>query len=111
MTIRWTYIGAVLTTRDMPGWQGSVYSPTIRVIAPALWRMLFTADGRGTPGRRSAIWSAVSTDRSHRQVEGEVVGGSGTNLYYSTTLDDQVFFLRSDISRAPRLTSAKVTMP
>jgi hypothetical protein len=73
--------------------------------------MLFTADGRATPGRRSAIWSAVSTDRSHWQVEAEVVGGSGTNLYYSTMLDDQVFFERSDIGGELRLASAKVTMP
>jgi hypothetical protein len=109
--INWTYVGTVLTTRDMPaGWQGSVYSPTIRPIAQGLWRMLFTADGRGTPGSRSAIWSAVSTDRTHWQLEGEVLGASATNLFYSALLGDLVVFIRSD-GGGQRLSIATVLMP
>jgi len=110
--LSWSYIGTVLTTRDMPtGWQGSVYSPTIREIAPGLWRMLFTTDGRGTPGSRSAIWSAVSVDRLHWQVEGQVIGAAGSDIYYSSFLGDQVVFVRSDGGGALRLAIARLTMP
>jgi hypothetical protein len=87
-----------------------VYSPTIRPIAQGLWRMLFTADGRGTPGSRSAIWSAVSTDRTHWQLEGEVLGASATNLFYSALLGDLVVFIRSD-GGGQRLSIATVLMP
>jgi len=110
--LNWTYVGPVLTTRNMPlGWQGSVYSPTIREIAPGLWRMLFTADGRGTPGSRSAIWSAVSTDKTHWQIEREVIGGSNTNIYYSALLADQVVFIRRDGNGPLLLGIASVKMP
>jgi hypothetical protein len=110
--INWTYVGPVLTTRDMPsGWQGSVYSPTIREIAPGLWRMLFTADGRGTPGGRSAIWSAVSTDRTTWQIEGEVIGGVGSDIYYSAFLEDRVVFIRRDGTPTLRLGIATLNMP
>jgi len=111
--IHWSYVGTVLTTRDMPsGWQGSVYSPSVRQIAAGVWRMLFTADGRGTPGSRSAIWSAVSADLEHWQPEGEVLGGSTTNLYYSTLVDDQVAFIRQDDGSGQfSLAIATVTMP
>jgi len=110
--LNWTYVGPVLTTRDMPvGWQGSVYSPTIRQLGPGLWRMLFTADGRGTPGSRSAVWSAVSTDYTHWQVEAEVLGGLSSNAYYSALVDDKVVFVRQDASGPLRLAIAAVTMP
>jgi hypothetical protein len=109
--LQWNYVGTVLTTRDMPaGWQGSVYSPSIRQVAPGLWRMLFTARGDGGSGSRSAIWSAVSTDRAHWQVEGEVLGAPGANLYYSAMVDDQVLTIRQDPS-GMRLVMAMVTMP
>lgn len=109
--LQWQYIGPVLTTRDMPtGWQGSVYSPTIREIAPGLWRMLFTADGRGTPGTRSAIWSAVSRDMSTWQLEGEVVGGQGSNIYYAALLGDRIVFIRND-GGASYLATAALNMP
>jgi len=110
--LSWTYIGTVLTTRDMPaGWQGSVYSPAIREIAPGLWRMLFTADGRGTPNSRSAIWSAVSTDRLNWQVEGEIIGAAGSNIYYSAFFGDEVLFVRSDGDGPLVLAIAHVRMP
>jgi hypothetical protein len=110
--LEWQYVGPVLTTRDMPaGWQGSVYSPTIQEIAPGLWRMLFTADGRGTPGSRSAIWSAVSTDLVSWQIEREIVGGIGSNIFYSAFLEDQVVFIRRDGGGALRLAIATLNMP
>jgi hypothetical protein len=110
--MQWQYIGTVLTTRDMPsGWQGSVYSPSLREIAPGLWRMVFTADGRGIPGSRSAIWSAVSTDLASWQIEGELLGAPGSNLYYSAFLDDRVVFVRRDGNGAARLASARLMMP
>ncbi len=110
--LQWTYVGTILTTFDMPpGWQGSVYSPTIREVAPGLWRMLFTANGRGTPGGRSAMWSAVSTDRAHWQVEGELLGDVASNLYYAAMVDDQVVFIRQDNGGPMHLSIAHVTMP
>jgi hypothetical protein len=110
--LQWTYVGAVLTTLDMPeGWQGSVYSPAIRQVAPGLWRMLFTADGRGTPGSRSGIWSAVSTDREHWQIEGEVLGGPTSNLYYCAVVGDQIVFVRRDDGGPLQLSNATLTMP
>jgi hypothetical protein len=110
--LQWSYVGTVLTTFDMPiGWQGSVYSPTIREVAPGLWRMLFTANGGGTPGGRSAMWSAVSTDRAHWQVEGELLGDVASNLYYAAMVDDQVVFIRQDNGGPMHLSIAHVTMP
>jgi hypothetical protein len=109
--LTWTYIKPVMTTRNMPaGWQGSVYSPAIRQIGPGVWRMLYAADGRNTGGR-SAIWSAVSTDHETWQIEGEVLGGVNSNLYYSAMVDDQVVFIRRDGSGPLQLAIATVTMP
>jgi hypothetical protein len=106
--LHWNYVGPVLTVRDMPaGWQGSVYSPTIREVAPGLWRMIFTADGRGTAGSRSALWTAVSTDREHWQIEGELLGALGANLYYSAMEGDKVVFVLGGVG----LSMASISMP
>jgi hypothetical protein len=110
--LNWTYVGPVLTVRDMPtGWQGSVYSPTIHELAPGLWRMVFTADGRNQPGSRSALWSAVSTDRQHWQIESELLGDATSNLMYSSLDGDQLVFLRRDVGDAWRLAIATIRMP
>jgi hypothetical protein len=110
--LQWTYVGTAITTLDMPsGWQGSVYSPTIREVAPGLWRMLFTANDRSIPGGRDAIWSAVSTDRSHWQVEGELLGAPSSSLYYAAMVDDQVVFIRQDHGGPMQLSIAHVIMP
>jgi len=110
--LAWTYVGPVLTTHDMPTkWQGSVYSPTIRQVTPGLWRMVFTADGRGTTGSRSALWSAVSTDGQQWQIEEELLGSSTSNLYYAALVDDQLVFIRQDDGSPTRLAIATVTMP
>jgi len=110
--LQWAYIGTVLTTRDMPaGWQGSVYSPAITELKPGLWRMFFTADGRNTANNRSAVWSAVSTDREHWQIEGEVAGDTSTNLYYSVLLNGHLVFVRRDTGGLVHLAVAPMAMP
>jgi len=109
--LNWSYSGPVLTTREMPpAGQGSVYSPTIAEIAPGIWRMIFTADARGMPDSRSALWSAVSTDRGSWQVEGQILGDASTDLYYATLVADRVFFIRKDVGGSFRLASATLEM-
>jgi hypothetical protein len=107
--INWRYIGPVLTTREMPvGWQDHISSPAIREFRPGLWRMLFTARGEAS---RSALWSAVSTDREHWQVEGEVLGDPSSNLYYAALAGDHVVFVRQDDGGPLLLAIAGVQMP
>src|SRR5262249_21344545 len=110
--LNWSYVGPVLTVRDMPvGWQGSVYSPTVREFAPGLWRMIFTADNRPSEGFRSALWTAVSTDRVHWQVEGELMGAAGYSLFYAALADDQLVFIRKAPDGTSSLAVSSVTMP
>lgn len=110
--LHWTYAGPILTTDQLPATgQRSVYSPTVREFAPGLWRMLFTADDRNVPGGRSRIWSAVSTDQAKWQLEGEIMGAVGTDLFYTTLLDDRLVFIRKDTAQNQRLATATVAMP
>lgn len=110
--LTWTYVGPVLTTDDLPqAGQRSVYSPTIREFSPGLWRMIMTADNLRDPGGRSRLWSAVSTDKTHWVLEGELIGAEGTNLYYSTLVDELLVFLRADVGQPRRLASVTVAMP
>jgi hypothetical protein len=95
--LNWTYQGPVLTTRQLPvAGQGSVYSPTIKQVAPGLWRMIFTADSRPQVGWRSTLWSALSTDLQTWQVEGQLLGSNATSLYYSALVGDRLVFIRHD---------------
>jgi len=108
----WIYHDTVLTTRQMPAeGQASVYSPTLREFAPGLWRMIFTGDNRWSPDGRSRLWSAVSTDKVHWQVEGELMGAPGTNLYYAALAEDRLVFIRQDTAQPLRLGIATVQMP
>jgi hypothetical protein len=111
--ITWSYVGPVLTTRQMPAaGQGNAYSPTIRQVAPGLWRMIFTADNRPQSGWRSALWSAVSTDLHNWQVEGQLLGSPDTNLFYSALVDDRLVFIREDVADGQHhLSTATVQMP
>ena len=110
--LTWTYVGPVFTTDDLPAaGQRSVYSPTVREFAPGLWRMIMTADNLRDPDGRSRIWSAVSTDEVHWQLEGELMGAVGTNLYYSSLVDDLLVFVRLDAGLPRRLASVRVDMP
>jgi hypothetical protein len=110
--VTWTYQAPDLTTRDLPP-EGdrSVYSPTVREVAPGLWRMIFTADNLDQPGGRSTLWSAVSTDGSTWQVEGEVLGDPDTDYFYSTLVDNQLFTVRGLALATRQLYVATVTMP
>jgi hypothetical protein len=108
----WFYVGPVLTTRDMaPEGQASVYSPAIREFAPGLWRMIFTGDDRYDADGRSRLWSAVSTDKVHWQLEGQLMGGVGTNLYYAALAGSRLVFVRWDAGQPLRLGITTVTMP
>jgi hypothetical protein len=110
--LTWTYVGAVFTTDQLPaGGQRSVYSPTLREFAPGLWRMIVTADDRNIPGGRSRLWSAVSTDKIHWQLEGELMGAEDNDFLYSTLVDDRLVFIRHETGKPWRLATATVAMP
>jgi hypothetical protein len=110
--LNWTYSGTVLTTRQMPPQgQGAVGVPTIRQIAPSLWRMIFVADDRGAPTSYSAIWSAVSVDLVNWQIEGQLLGAPGTNLYYPSLVDGHLIFVRQDVGGPMAIATATVSMP
>ena len=110
--VNWSYVGPILTTRDMPlGGQGTIYSPTIRQIVPGLWRMIFSGDDRFQPGWRGRIFSAVSTDEQSWQVEGELMGGEQTRLWYVSLADDRLVFMREDQGDQKHLAIATVLMP
>lgn len=110
--ISWTYQGVILGTSQMPAaGQGSVYSPTVAAIAPGLWRMFFTADNRGSSSATSSVWSAVSTDLESWQVEGPVLGASGSNLYYATLAAGRLVYVRQDAGGSLRVGTSTVVMP
>jgi len=110
--LNWTYAGVVLSTTQMPfAGVGNVYSPTIRQVSPGLWRMVFTADDRPTPGHRSKLWTAVSTDLVHWQIEGVLLGSGTSNLYYSSLVNDRLFFIRADDGGSLKLAVATMVMP
>jgi hypothetical protein len=110
--IAWTYQGARFTTSQMPpSAQRSVYSPTLVEFSPGLWRMFVTADDLNLSGGRSRIFTAISVDRTNWQFEMELVGGPGTNIYYSALVNNRLFFLRQDTGDLRRLAAVTVVMP
>ena len=110
--INWAYHDTVLTTSQMPAaGSGSIDGPSFRQVAPGLWRMLFAADNRRQPNSRSEIWSAVSLDREHWQLEGQLLGSSTTSLYYAAEVDGVLVFLRNDNGAGYQLASTTVQMP
>ena len=117
--INWTYAGPVLTTQQMPQQASSdIFSPTIRQVAPGLWRMVFCGDNRSDPSGRIRLWSAVSTDYEHWQVEGMLLGNDPGNLYYATMVDNTLITVRDDANTTPfgdrqgrRIATATVVMP
>jgi len=109
--VNWTYQGPVLSPQQMPpGAQTNVYSPSIRTIAPGLYRMVFTGDDR-SPGGSSDIWSAVSVDKVNWQVEGMLEHSLGTWFAYPVLVDDKMVFLRQDPNQQRRIAIATVLMP
>jgi hypothetical protein len=73
--------------------------------------MIVTADNLRDPGGRSRLWSAVSTDKVHWRLEGELMGAVGTDLYYSSLVDNLLVFVRLDAGQPRRLAFATVDMP
>jgi hypothetical protein len=111
--LNWEYTGTVLTTRDMPPeGAGTIFGPSIREISPGLWRMVFSGDNRrsGSP-YRSRLWSAVSTDRQSWQLEGELMGDTGSDLFYAGIVNDFLIYLRRDGEGDVRVAMATVLMP
>jgi hypothetical protein len=111
--LTWRYIGPVLTTRDMPReGQSSVFSPTIREFAPGLFRMIFSGDNRRDSDGRFRIWSAVSTDQKTWQLEGELMGAPGVNLFYASLVDETLVLVRRSADQSTDgLARATVVMP
>jgi len=110
--LNWTYNAPVLTTRQMPpAGQGTIYSPTIRQVAPGLWRMIFAGDNRSAEGWRSRLWSAVSTDLKQWQLEGQLIGSDASSFSYASMVGDRLVFVRQDDGDVRRLAIATVTMP
>ena len=109
--LSWTYLRTLLRTDDVgEDAQRSIYSPTIRQIAPGLHRMIFTGDNRNLPGGRSRLYSAVSTDLVEWQVEGVLMSSPVSDLFYSSLVDDLLVFVRFDPGRGHYLAVARVTM-
>lgn len=110
--LNWTYGHTVLSTRQMPAaGAGTIYSPTIRQVAPGLWRMIFAGDNRWATGWRGRLWTAVSTDMENWQLEGQLMGSDATSLFYASLVGDRVVFIRQDDGGSRRLAIATVTMP
>ena len=110
--LTWTYHGVLLSTDDIgPEVNRSIYSPTIREFAPGIYRMIFTGDDLNVPGGRSRLYSAVSLDRTTWQVEGLLMGGAATDLFYSTLVDDLLVFIRADVGQPRSIGAERVLMP
>lgn len=112
--LSWTYTGIMLGTTDLPPEaQGSVYSPSIVEFASGLYRMFFTGDNRRlSTDPRSELWSAVSTDKRTWQVEGQLIGEPGVDVYYATAVHDRLYFLTNIIGQwSPTPRVSRVQMP
>jgi hypothetical protein len=106
--LAWTYGGPVLTTRQVgPAAARSVYSPTVTDIAPGLQRMFFTGDNLDVRGGSSRIYSALSEDGIHWQVEGVVLGGGDEDYFYSSLVGDLLVFIRT-VKGVHRLGSVRI---
>jgi hypothetical protein len=106
--LAWTYGGPVLTTRQVgPAAARSVYSPTVTDIAPGLKRMFFTGDNLDSRGGSSRIYSALSDDGTHWQVEGVVLGGGEEDYFYSSLVGDLLVFIRT-VKGVHRLGSVRI---
>lgn len=117
--LNWTYVGAVLRTDSMPiEADASIFSPTVRKFAPGLWRMVFSGDNRDQLGGRYTLWSAVSTDDEHWQVEGQLMGQTTGNFYYAAVVDSTLITMRDSSDVVPTgsglgryLAVSKIVMP
>jgi hypothetical protein len=108
----WRYVGPVLTTRDMPAeGQGSVYSPVLTEFAPGLYRMIVAADNRYGVEARTRLWSAVSADRVHWQVEGQLLGDSDLSVSSPALVGERLLLIQGPPGEPGRLGVATLRMP
>jgi hypothetical protein len=59
---------------------------------------------------RSTLWTAVSTDRVHWQLENELMGAAGFN-FYAALAENQVLLIQKAPSGSSSLVVSTVTMP
>jgi hypothetical protein len=115
--LTWSFVRTLISVLDTPpGATRALYAPCLRQIGPSLWRLVFTGDnwvfqnGQIVSGS-SAIWSAVSSDLTHWQQEGRLMGQAGSDLFYSTLAGNRLYVLRRDTGARARVAVAVVTMP
>jgi len=107
--VTWSYRGAVLTTHQVgPAASRSVYSPSVHQLVPGLYRMYFTGGNEQYPGGRSRIYTAVSVDRAHWQIEGVLVSQPNTDFFYSSFVDGTLVFVRQPVGVVRSLGSVQV---
>jgi hypothetical protein len=73
--------------------------------------MIFTGDDLNVPGGRSRLYSAVSLDQIAWQVEGLLMGGPATDIFYSTLVDDLLVFIRIDVGQPRFIGTVTTIMP
>jgi hypothetical protein len=110
--LKWTYQGPVLTTRQVgPEVNRSIASPSVVTLAPGLYRMFFSGDNLNDPGGASGIYTAVSRDFQHWQVEGVLVSDPATRFYYSSVVGNLLAFIREPVNQPRSLGLVQVVMP
>lgn len=109
---QWTYQGPVLTTREVgPEVNRSIASPSVVALAPGLYRMFFSGDNLKDPGGSSGIYTAVSRDFRHWQVEGVLVSDPAARYYYSSVVGNLLAFIRAPANQPRTLGLVQVVMP
>jgi hypothetical protein len=110
--VTWQYVRTLFssTTMPLPG-RCAVYSPHIRQIGPSMWRMVFAAHSMCGTQPSAAIYSAVSSNFTQWQFEGQLLGAPGTLLFYAAPARDFIYFVRRDSGGQNHLAGARVIMP
>ena len=109
----WTYVRTLVSPLEVPLYGIRVtYSPVIQKIGASLWRMIFTADNLSEDaGGASALWSAVSIDFQHWQIEGVLLNSPDANLLYSALARNHLYFLRQGPDHVTHLATVALEMP
>jgi hypothetical protein len=95
--VRWHYHGAVFTLADLQRPHGrTLYSPTVREFAPALYRMVFAEDGSYDLATGTRLYTAVSVgnpDGEHWQFEGTLLDDPAIRVFYASVVGDRLYTL------------------
>lgn len=112
----WTFVNTVM----VPGPAGSgmsraVYGPSVSQVTSGLYRMFFTGDNADLsiqPGS-SYIFSAVSRDRIHWELEGVALDLHLSNQgpRYATVLGSHLYFVVNGAGYGSHLASAEIAQP